>query len=163
MHEALTSFRVDGDREFFRYPLKDAIELMLRLVRSQLPAEPPLVAMSIFQTLKARYPQWLDGAISDVQIVQADDIVWLETTWNQEIGGYLRNQTIERIDLAFIEGRDDGRGGLFSPSDSVSENAVKFVEDFGPYSIVMATDLFHKAACDEIAAQVKFQWAKLKQ
>ncbi len=163
MHEALTSFRVDGDREFFRYPLKDAIELMLRLVRSQRPAESPLVVMSIFQTLKARYPQWLDGAISDVQIVQADDIVWLETTWNQEIGGYLRNQTIERIDLAFIEGGGGGRGGLFSPSDSVSENAVKFVEDFGPYSIMMTTDLFHKAACDEIAAQVKLQWAKLKQ
>ena len=35
-------------------------------------------------------------------------------------------------------------------TDSVSLNAIKFLKDMDPYSVIMTTDLFHHDACVEI-------------
>jgi hypothetical protein len=56
---------------------------------------------------------------------------------------------IKRSDLAFITAGDfDSK--LFNHKDSVTLNAKKFTEEFGPFSIIMTTDLFHEAACHEV-------------
>lgn len=84
-----------------------------------------------------------------VRIVQPSDRVWLEITQEQELGGYLKDQKVTRTDLGFIS---DGvyDNAYFSPADSVSTNADKFVIEYDAYSIVMTTDLFHESACDEV-------------
>lgn len=148
MHAQLSSFRVNGDREFFRYPLKDVISLLIQLNTPSTTAESSFSAISILERLREKYGSWIDPTIADVQIVQTGERVWLEITREDEIAGYLKDQTIKRSDLAFIA--EDPGEGWFRPGDAVTENARKFTEEFGSYSIAMTTGLFHETACREV-------------
>ena len=149
MHSHLSAYRPNGDREFFRYPLKDAISLLIKLNIASMQSESSFSATSILRQLKMKYPEWIDPSIDDVQIVQTNDRVWLEVTREEEIAGYLKDQTIIRSDLAFITG-DTFEECFFSPIDLVTENARKFVEEFDPFSIAMTTNLFHETACHDV-------------
>ncbi|HEX5337321.1 MAG TPA: GIY-YIG nuclease family protein [Gallionella sp.] len=149
MHAQLSAFRPNGDREFFRYPLKDAINLLIQLNGTTTQAESSFSAISILNRLKEKYPLWVDPTIAEVQIVQTNERVWLEITREEEVAGYLKNQTIKRSDLAFITSGSHEES-WFRPTDAVTENARKLTEEFDPYSIIMTTDLFHEAACYEV-------------
>lgn len=146
LHYAVYAFRVNDNREFFRYPLFEAIKLLQKLNSPPESSDSIYVAESIFHRLHNKYSNWLVPSIVDVRIVQVKNRVWLEITEEEEIGGYLIDQTIKRTDLGFtgVDGED------FSPLDPVTENANKFVERYDPYSIIMTTDLFHDDACREI-------------
>ena len=98
----LTSFRVSGDREFFRYPLKDAINLLLKMRGQSREPELSFTALSILHRLREKYPFWIDPEITDVRVVQADDHVWLEITRKEVVAGHLRNQERNEVD-------EDGR------------------------------------------------------
>ena len=76
--------------------------------------------------------------------MQTHERDWLEITEEEEIGGYLVNQIIKRTDLAFCVDCDFI---FFSQNDPVSVNAAKFIKMWGPYNIIMTTDLFHHDAC----------------
>ena len=145
----LADFRVNSNREFFRYPLKDAIDLLLQMNRESMRSEESFSAVSILARMKQKYPAWIDPEIVNAQIVQTDERVWLEITKEEEHAGYLKDQTIKRSDLAFICG-DDYDSAFFCFDDPVTENARKFTEEFDAYSIIMTTDLFHEAACHEV-------------
>jgi len=149
IHTQLSAFRINGDREFFRYPLKDVINLLVQLNGLSSQSESSFSAISILRRLKEKYPLWIDPTITDVQIVQTHERVWLEVTREEEIAGYLKDQTIKRTDLAFVSNGEHGKK-WFSSLDVVTENARKFTEEFGPYSIIMTTDLFHEIACHEV-------------
>ena len=149
LHDQIAEFRVVGNREFFRYPLRLAIQHLQQL--SAPPQEPSSAysAESIFHELGEKYRAWLKPTIVDVRIVQTQERVWLEITEENEMGGYLVDQTIKRTDLGFCSD-DDLEIRYFSPDDSVSTNAKKFLEAWSPYSIIMTTDLFHEDACHQI-------------
>lgn len=149
LHELIDDFRVAGNREFFRYPVERAIRDLQELSSPQTEASSTYSAVSVFHQLALKYPSWLNPAIFDVRIVQTKDRVWLEITEEKKIGGRLVDQIIKRSDLAFCVS-NDFEGRYFSPDDPVSKNARKFVEKWGAYSIVMTTDLFHRAACQQI-------------
>lgn len=153
LHEGLDEFRVAGNREFFRYPLKSAIERLQALSSPPKETSSSFAAESIFHRLVEKYPKWLKPEIVDVRIVQTQERVWLEITEENEKAGYLVDQTIKRSDLAFCSG-DNGR--YFSPTNSVSDNATKFIENWDLYSIIMTTDLFHHDACKLIDADEQF-------
>ncbi len=104
------------------------------------------VAESIIHRLVAKYPKWLKPKIVDVRIVQTQERVWLEITTEYEQNfGSLLDRTIKQSDLGFcFDGEPDVP--YFSPDDSVSYNATKFVETWDPYSIIMTTKLFHREA-----------------
>ena len=149
VHSQLEPFRVSQRREFFRYPLKDVIELLMRLNDDLSGSKPKLSAISILSDLIKKYPDWVDSEIADAQIVQTDERVWLEITKEHMcIRGDLVDQIIRRSDLAFI--REDDYENWLSPDSPVTENARKFIAEFGPFSIVNTTDLFHEEACKEI-------------
>ena len=118
-----------------------------KLAQGPLWPESAFSALSILGHLEERFPRWIDPAITDVQIVQTTERVWLEITKEEEIAGYLKNQTIERTDLGFIT---EGDRPYVRLDVAVTENARKFTEEFEPYSIIMATDLFHDDACKEV-------------
>lgn len=148
-HQELHDFRISNNREFFKYPLDKAITLLQKLNSPPASNESVFQAEDIFESLKQKYPGYLKPDIVAVRIVQPQDRVWLEITQEKETAGYLKDQKITRTDLAFIsDGEYDSQ--LFRPEDDLRENTRKFVEDFDPYSIIMATDLFHDSACKEI-------------
>ncbi|WP_423192541.1 GIY-YIG nuclease family protein [Cupriavidus sp. H18C2] len=149
MHGEISEFRVSANREFFRYPLRMAIECLQRL--SSPPKDPSSAfsAESIFHEISKKYESWLRPGIVDVRIVQTQSRVWLEITEEEHKGEYLVDQVIKRSDLAFCSGSIDGER-YFNPGDSISNNARKFVGNWDPYSIIMTTDLFHHDAFVEI-------------
>lgn len=149
LHEQIAEFRVAGNREFFRYPLKRAIEHLQEISSPPKHSSSAYCAEGIFHDLTKKYRTWLKPTIVDVRIVQTQERVWLEITEEKEIAGYLVDQTINRSDLGFCSG-DDSQGQYFSPSNTISENASKFVETWEPHSIIMTTDLFHQEACNQI-------------
>lgn len=110
------------------------------------------VAEDITARLHHKYPNCLRPEITAVRIVQVPGRVWLEITEEKELAGYLLDQVIRRMDLAFIsEGLSTDEGARFFRSqDDVQANARKFVEEFDAYSIANTTDLFHKAAGEEV-------------
>ena len=154
-HMEIHDFRVAENREFFRYPLDRAIRLLQEIASPKTASTDQFSAEDILDRLRARYGRWMRSDVVAVRIVQSNQRVWLETTEEKEVGGYLVDQTIKRSDLAFIVAGDLDVG-LFPPTKSVSENARTFVEEFDPNSIVHTTDLFHQAACNEICSSGKF-------
>lgn len=148
-HAQLEDFRVARNREFFRYPLDKAIELLLQLSSPPLEEYAEYMAEDIFDRLFEKYRVDLKPDIVAVRIVQTHERVWLEVTQEEEIAGYLKDQTIKRTDLAFIMGELHDQS-FFPPTDTVSENARRFVDDYDAYSIIMTTDLFHEDACHRI-------------
>lgn len=149
-HRELNDFRVSNNREFFRYPLDKAITLLQKLNTSPSTEDSIFQAEDIFEGLKRKYPGYLKDKIVAVRIVQTKGRVWLEITEEEILAGYLKNQIINRTDLAFIV---SDYGQLFCPEDDVRENARKFLEDYDAYSIIMTTDLFTETACKEVNAK----------
>jgi hypothetical protein len=150
VHQELADFRVSGEREFFRFPLDRAIKLLQKLNSLPTPKESIFVAEDIIDRLFLKYPNYLKPNIVSVRIVQPGDRVWLEIT--EENPGCLKDQVIKRTDLGFITSEPYEEEEYFAPSEDVSTNANKFVDDFDPYSIAMITDLFHEEACRKIIA-----------
>lgn len=147
-HKELHDFRISDNREFFNYPLNQAIILLQKLNNSQSNKEFIAQAEDIFEPLKKRYLRYLRPEIIGVRIVQIKKRVWLEITEEEKIADYLINPKIIRTDLAFITDDYDFTKNenncqlFFDPKDDVRENAKKFIEDFDPYSIMMTTELF---------------------
>jgi len=148
MHLVLDDFRVNPNREFFKYPLNDAILQLIKNNQASHDAESIYFAEDIFERLKDKYKSYIDPKIVAVRIVQTHDHVWLEISWEELVAGYLKNQIIKRSDLAFIT--EDEENLFFSPSISVTENARKFTDEYDVFSIIMTTDLFHEEACKKI-------------
>lgn len=147
VHIELTDFRVNAAREFFRYPLDKAIALLIQLSKPIQNSAEQYVAEDVTQRLREKYSMYLRPDIVAVRVVQIPGCVWLEITTEEEIAGYLVNQTIQRTDLAFIADTDEA---FFRPKDDVRLNANKLVNDYDVYSIIMTTDLFHDEACQQI-------------
>lgn len=146
VHDELTDFRVNSSREFFKYPIDKAIRLLQQ--HSETSDEDRYSAIEILEALNKKYLKWLKKDIVSVRIVQSKERVWLEITQEEQIGGYLVNQNIKRTDLGFISKESDDK--YFSTEDEISINAEKFINEFGPYSIIMTTDLFHEEGCNEV-------------
>jgi len=136
LHVRLSDFRVSKDREFFRYPLHLGIKLLEELQGGRgRPTLDEFSAIDITGHLRAKHPGWIRDDLASVRLIQTSERVYLETTEDELIAGYLKNQTIRRQDLAFIvDGEEDGV--MFDPNDSVQTNAKKFVDDMDPWSLL---------------------------
>jgi hypothetical protein len=105
-------------------------------------SDPPwLLASSVFDRLRAKYKDDIDPDITDARIVQSGHRVWLEITWDE--AGQRDVVSTQRTDLSTAI-----RDGLcvFLPSDTVSRNASRFVEELDAVDICMVTALFHRKA-----------------
>lgn len=149
MHDELSDFRVNSNREFFKYPVHKAIRLLQQ--NGETSEEDRFSAIEILERLQRKYAKWLKADIVSVRIVQPKERVWLEVTQEEQIAGYLVDQTIKRTDLGFIG--EDSDDKYFLPEDEITINAEKFVNEFGPFSIYMTTDLFHEEGCNEVSEQ----------
>lgn len=149
LHNELHDFRVSSNREFFYYPLAKAIKLALSLSDTRDNQDHTFAANDILLSLKTKYPHFIRPEIIAIRIIQSEERVWLETTVENEIAGYLVNQIIMRSDLAFISNGENNC--FFNPSDTVTRNADKFVNEFDAYSIINTTDLFTSEACTLIS------------
>ncbi|WP_256931101.1 GIY-YIG nuclease family protein [Shewanella xiamenensis] len=149
IHDELSDFRVNNNREFFRFPLDKAISLLQNLGNSSL-EEDTFAAIDITKGLMSKYSQWMKADIVSVRIVQQQERVWLEITQEKEIAGYLVDQIVSRTDLGFITDSEGEEDLCFSPNSPIAMNAQKFINNFDPYSIINTTDPFHDEGANEV-------------
>jgi hypothetical protein len=146
-HGHFGNMRVSPGREFFTAPLKDVINFLLENNRQASGPDSVFVAEDILSSLRMRFGDQLDPTIVGARIVQSSDTVWLETTREAIVAGYLRDVTIRRTDLAFISSSD---APIFTTSSTVAANIAMFMA-LDDISIINCTDLLHESACIAIS------------
>lgn len=108
----------------------------------------------ILSQLKKLYSDYLCPEITSVKFLQTENRCYLEITSSEKIGDYLQNETIKRTDLSFI--MNDENTLFFDPKDLLSENIIKFLNDFDEISIINCTDLF----TEESSTMIYDYWSK---
>ena len=75
IHERLAEYRVSNNREFFNYPIKDAIRLLIELNRIYKIdfIEDRYEAISIFEEMKSRFGSKLRSDIVSIKLVQVNE------------------------------------------------------------------------------------------
>lgn len=132
IHNQLSEFRVNPNREFFRYPLHKAIELIQSLNKAETDID-VFEAIEISSFLLARYGNNIESSISSMRICQDGERVYFEFTKDEYIADYLKNQIITRTDLGFIV--NGGEDRMFNPKDQIRVNVDKFL-DLDDYSML---------------------------
>lgn len=85
-------------------------------------------AIEILPMLVQKYGTYIDPDIVSAKIYQEIERVYFEYTKYEYIGGYLKNQSINRIDLGFIIEDIDEEDKVFKKEVSIEENVKKFLE-----------------------------------
>lgn len=80
--------------------------------------------------------------IISINLIQTEDEVILETRECVTVERGLEKHVVERIDMGFITDGENEEKLFLDPKDSIENNAIKFIDDFTPYSIINNTDLF---------------------
>lgn len=132
IHNQLSEFRVNPNREFFRYPLYKAIELIQSLNKAKTDID-VFEAIEISSLLLARYGNNIESSISSIRICQDGERVYFEFTKDKYIADYLKDQIITRTDLGFIVENCEDR--VFKPNNHIGVNVNKFL-DLDDYSML---------------------------
>ncbi|WP_461207595.1 hypothetical protein [Clostridium sp. DL1XJH146] len=107
--------------------------------------------INFYDALKAKYGDYLKEEITSIVMVQTEDEVMLETIEVQVVEGGFEKQTVRRENLDFIADGEDDDDLYFNPKDKIEVNVLKFINDFGAYSIINTTDLFREEAWEKIS------------
>lgn len=107
--------------------------------------------IDFYDKLKLKYNEYLKPEIVSVSMVQSKDTVYLESIEIEELEDGLEKKTVKRIDLSFITDGDKEEKLYFNPNDPIEINVKKFVDDFGPYSIINTTEIFTDEAAEKIS------------
>ena len=162
IHKDLEAYRINHNREFFRYDLNDAIRIVRAKVEEiQLKFQyevsginellDPYEAIEILSRLKDKFPEMIREEVKSVRMYQTRNRCYLEVTEIKQIAELL-DQEITRTDLSFISGEKDPLDSIcFMPSIPVSKNAIKFLKEFDAYSTLMCCDgVFTEEAIQDI-------------
>lgn len=135
----LKPFRKEYDREFFNYPLKDAINLILKLAEQ---VSSDIRGKEILQELKNRFKKRIREDIVSMRIFQNNKVVWLEEIIAEEnlING-LSKQVIRKTYLDFITDEPYVEELTFAPNKTLASNAKEFI-NLDAYSLAMLFDFF---------------------
>lgn len=125
IHKELSEFRINPNREFFRYPLNQAIELIQKLKERKMSAD-VFESIEILPILLNRYKNNIIDSISSIRICQDDERVYFEYTRDKYIADYLKDQIITRTDLGFIVENDGDK--MFNAKKHINFNVNKFLE-----------------------------------
>lgn len=105
--------------------------------------------INFYDSLDAKYHDYLKPEIVSVSLIQTKEQVSLETVKVEIIDGF-EKQTVSTTDLSFIsDGSDEEL--FFKPSDPIQCNVKKFIDGLTPYSIINTTDLFTEEAAKKIS------------
>lgn len=109
-----------------------------------------IVMIDITNELLTKYGDYMDKNISQVTLIQDDEIVELEIFWDERTPNKRVKQTIKRTDLSFIV--DDPQVSeepIFSVKKDIEENVEEFL-NMTPVTLTYTTDLFSKEAAEKI-------------
>lgn len=153
LHDELADFRVASNREFFRYPIYKAIELIQELnKKNRYNSNDKFEAIEILPYIKYKYGSNIKPDITSIRLLQDDERVYFEFTINEYIAEYLKNQYITRVDLGFIADPDDNYNiiPVFDSEFSIKHNVDSFLELDDISLINCVGDIFTKEWIDSV-------------
>jgi hypothetical protein len=155
LHERFAAYRVNKKREFFRVPVRQAIAALQEEAKAYLPVTPRAEErLDVLPQLEHRFRRWLRTDLVGVYIIQVGDLVYLESVFQPHVASDDRD--IHRQDLGFIYDDMDDDEPEFSSSNSIKENARRFVQ-LDAYTIHYLMDLFNADANEFIESLHKLQ------
>lgn len=107
-------------------------------------------SLEILPQLREKYPRYLRPEIASARFVQSQDRCYLEITTTKKVNDHIVDETSKRTDLAFISGGSEDESPFFNPRRSITENALRFIDNFDVVSIINCTQLFTHDACTRI-------------
>ena len=129
IHRKLDSYRVNPRREFFAVSIDKAIEVIDdEKKKPYYKADDTYSAIEILPKLVQKYGTYIDPDIVSAKIYQEIERVYFEYTKYEYIGGYLKNQSIYRIDLGFIIEDIDEEDKVLKKEVPIEVNVKKFLE-----------------------------------
>lgn len=143
VQHTLDEFRVSTNREFFRYPLAKAINLVQELRGSPSDPDSIFAAEEVLDRLREIFPGSGDlrEEIVSVRIAQTRKRVWLEITDEHQIQIFkrehvLKHQTIRRLDLGNLFHLGAGQKpeqapAVYSPDRPIGQNVARFLASGG--------------------------------
>lgn len=149
IHLELDDFRVNKNREFFKYPLNKTIEIIQKLAQKDNDHE-KFESIEILPKIKDLYKDYVNPKVSSVKIYQTSDRVYLEVTQDEYIAGYLKDQYIRRTDLGFIINGYDPEDKTFRPESPINNNVEIFLSSGFNTMAICCDNLFTKDAEDEM-------------
>lgn len=127
IHGALSSYRINNNREFFAVEVQEAVDIIESLRKSECYAATDYYeAYEVLPRLRLRYGQNIKDDIVSARVFQQNDRVYFEVTRNEYISNYLKDQYIHRTDMAFIAENYDVP--LFQTTDPIDVNVQKFLD-----------------------------------
>jgi len=173
IHSALSKYRVNNKREFFKCDLNKAIQTIHRLANEIIlevsyhtkginETFEAYEAIEILGDIKKKFIGLVPEDIISVRIYQTRIRCYLEITkenfYHQHDYAYapLADQIIHRTDLGFITGEKDSlESYMFDPSVPVAQNARIFIEDFDLIDIAnCSSDLLIEKAYDNLYKKI---------
>ena len=130
IHKRLADYRVNPNREFFRFPLHKTIELMYKLKEEKevlYTIDNQYEAIDITKELKQKYLNGIEATINSLKLFQTNERVYFEITKDNYIGDYLKDQIIKRTDLGFICDCDPD-DLTFNVKSSITKNVQLFLK-----------------------------------
>ncbi len=152
--EGIIPPRGNGNISFRSEEMKELIDQLGRVMDF---VRDYAISKDILPALKEKYPKWMRPDITAVHIVQKKQAVLLETVIRKSIGTNLADEKVYRLDLGFISNdlikvpAGEDYPPFFPITRTAQENAERFVNELGPYSIMMCTDLFTKEGGAEVS------------
>lgn len=147
IQDELYKEREHGRREFFRCTVEEAIEVFNSyLVTSQ---NDKYESIEILNQFKEIYVKHINPKVSSIKITQTEKRVWIESTIDDELGGGLLDQIINRRDLGLIADNDENKLA-FNPKRPILENAKKYLDSMPAVHYVSNPQLFNKVSFDKL-------------
>jgi T5orf172 domain len=154
LHKRFAAYRVNRRREFFRVPVREAIAALQEEAKAYPVTPRAEERLDILPQLERRFRRWLHTDLIGAYIIQVSGLVYLESAFQPSVA--VRDQDIHRQDLGFISDGMDSAEPYFPSSNSIEENARRFV-GLDTYTIHYLTDLFNSEANEFIDQLHKYQ------
>ncbi len=135
LHERLAPFRLNKEREFFDVPIKMAVRSLIEEATPyRLPESALTKRAEILPKLRCKFSKCMNQNLSSVAIIQLPESHLLELNERSSADG--RNVLVERFDLDFISGIENG----LPLGTDVRKNVAKFVHGMNLATLLVISE-----------------------
>jgi hypothetical protein len=146
IHKKLAEYRVNPNREFFRIPLRKAIEMVQSYAHKS-----ESLKVDILEQLKTKYGQLLNPDVVSVRLTQTKERVSVEITIDEAPGSDILNEVVIKRDLNMIVEENEEKVTLvFNPNSDYEENVQKYINSRPSIHFVTYPELFIENAEDAL-------------
>lgn len=154
IHERLHEYRTNKQREFFRIPVRRAIESVTEIASLFEVSDKDATSREILPQLESRMRRWLRREIVSVEFVQYADLCLIRVTEQPDIASNSARSTAFNLDVI----GDEYDAATFSPHlATIDQNIEIFINELDAGSMMMVgIPILNEEATKHIQKQLSF-------